>query len=141
MGPSPLTVLVVENDAEFRVALVDFLHDKGFRVWEARSASEALDRLRAPGELPHLMLVELGVTGAGGPALIEAIRRSRARDVPMVALTGDDPAEVEDRCQVPAVAKWQTDRLLALVASADDRHRGGGLSVATVSSRRSRLMH
>jgi CheY-like chemotaxis protein len=142
MATSPLTVLVIENDVEFRVALVDFLHDKGFRVWEACSAAEALARLRAPGELPHLMLVELGLTGIGARALIEAIRQSPARDVPMVALTGYDPAEAEDRLQVPAVAKWQTDRLLALVAKADDRHRGRSEAFATVSSpRRSRLPH
>src|SRR5688572_17226308 len=103
MASQPLTVFVVENDAEFRVALVDFLQGKGFHVWQAASAAEALDRLRAPGELPHLMLVELGLTDVGGPALIDTIRQSRARDVPVVALTGYDPSESEATLPVPAV--------------------------------------
>ncbi|HUM14365.1 MAG TPA: response regulator [Candidatus Nitrosotalea sp.] len=71
--PVRARVLVVDDELEFRKVLVEYLEERGFDVTEAQSGEEALDRV--PDFRPHIVLMDVMMTGMGG---LEALRRIKA---------------------------------------------------------------
>ena len=67
-------VLVVEDEADLRSALVELLSTWGYRVSWARDGREALERLRA-GRDPVLMLLDLQMPVMDGDALLAEVSR------------------------------------------------------------------
>jgi CheY-like chemotaxis protein len=67
-------VLVVEDEADLRSALVELLTLWGYRVYSARDGREALERLRA-GREPVLMLLDLQMPVMDGDALLDEVSR------------------------------------------------------------------
>ena len=67
-------VLVVEDEADLRIALVELLSIWGYRVSTARDGQEALERLRA-GQGPILMLLDLQMPVMDGDALLAEVSR------------------------------------------------------------------
>jgi two-component system KDP operon response regulator KdpE len=99
--PSSASILLVEDDAETRRAVVRELQLRGYRVEEAadgRTAIEAWQRRR-----PDLVLLDLGLPDIEGIQLIRRIRREAA--TPIVILSG----RYEER-----------EKVQALEAGADD---------------------
>lgn len=81
------TILLVEDDALLRHAFRLLLEDAGYRVREAGSAAEALAAV--DGEIPSLILLDLGLPDRSGLDVARALRvRPETGDVPIVALTG-----------------------------------------------------
>jgi CheY-like chemotaxis protein len=80
-------VLVVDDYQDARDLYSEYLTSSGFRVVEARTGDEALEK--AFTLLPDLILMDLSLPGLDG---LEATRRlksdSRTRTIPVVALTG-----------------------------------------------------
>jgi two-component system cell cycle response regulator DivK len=80
------TVLVVEDNEDNRALVVKVLARQGYRMIEAASGEEALQRAEA--ERPDLVLMDLNLAGMTG---FEATRRFKEhpglRTVPVVALT------------------------------------------------------
>ncbi|HEX8697780.1 MAG TPA: response regulator [Myxococcaceae bacterium] len=52
-------VLVVEDDLDIRESLMEILEDHGYEPIGAENGFEALDKLRAPGPQPCLILLDL----------------------------------------------------------------------------------
>ena len=71
-------VLVVEDEADLRAALVELLSIWGYRVSTARDGREALERLRA-GQGPMLMLLDLQMPVMDGDALLAEVSRHPPR--------------------------------------------------------------
>jgi len=67
-------VLVVEDEADLRTALVELLSIWGYRVSTARDGREALERLRA-GRGPVLMLLDLQMPVMDGDTLLAEVSR------------------------------------------------------------------
>ena len=67
-------VLVVEDEADLRSALVELLSIWGYRVSTARDGREALERLRA-GRGPVLMLLDLQMPVMDGDTLLAEVSR------------------------------------------------------------------
>jgi CheY-like chemotaxis protein len=67
-------VLVVEDEADLRSALVELLTIWGYRVFAACDGREALERLRA-GREPVLMLLDLQMPVMDGDALLDEVSR------------------------------------------------------------------
>ena len=68
--PVRARVLVVDDELEFRKVLAEYLEDRGFDVIEAQDGEEAL--LRVPDFHPHIVLMDVMMTGMGG---VEALKR------------------------------------------------------------------
>src|SRR6478735_4324212 len=80
------TILVVDDEATLREAVVEALEAEGYRVVEAADGREALERFR--GERPDLVLLDLMLPELSG---IEVCRIIRAESgVPIVMLTAKD---------------------------------------------------
>jgi len=80
-GPS---VLIVEDDAETRDALVRELSQRGYRVDEAPDGRTALEHWEA--RRPDVVLLDLGLPDTDGLAIIRRIRREAT--TPIVILSG-----------------------------------------------------
>jgi two-component system, OmpR family, KDP operon response regulator KdpE len=78
------TVLIVEDDAETRAALVRELTRRGYRVDEASDGRSALERWAA--RRPDVVLLDLGLPDIDGLTVIGRIRREAA--TPIVILSG-----------------------------------------------------
>ncbi|HET7618884.1 MAG TPA: ATP-binding protein, partial [Vicinamibacterales bacterium] len=91
-----LHVLAVDDDRDALALLTEVLESAGARVTVASSAQEALGKL--DGDIPNVIIADLGMPRMDGFQLIERIRQhadARVRSVPAAALTAY--ARSEDR--------------------------------------------
>ena len=113
-------ILVVEDDAMIRAAVVTALQDEGYDVLEAADGLEALDLLAEP--LPALLLLDLWLPNLDGPGLARALRESGLK-VPILVMTASRGV-VQHSAAVDA-AGWiskpfELEELLAAVARLAD---------------------
>jgi CheY-like chemotaxis protein len=86
-SPSTNTVLIVDDDEEFRQALVEIVQDEGFRVETATSGMEALDKLRW-GLRPCVVLLDMQMAVmTGWDFRAEQNRDATLSAVPVIAMT------------------------------------------------------
>ena len=80
-------VLVVDDDDDARALIQAIVEEAGAIATTVASGAHALQQL--DGQLPDVMVADLGMPGMDGLALIEAVRRrlDGARMVPAIALT------------------------------------------------------
>ena len=92
-APAGPTVLVVEDDAETRAALVRDLTSRGYHVEEAPDGRSALRRWEA--RRPDVILLDLGLPDLDGGEIIKRVRREAT--TPIVILSGryDEREKVE----------------------------------------------
>ena len=95
-------IVVVEDDAEIRSLLKDYLQREGFRV-DVAEGGAAFDRLMAQFEEPDLIVLDLMLPGEDGFSICRRVRANS--QVPIIMLT----ARGED-----------VDRIVGLELGADD---------------------
>jgi CheY-like chemotaxis protein len=116
------TVLVVEDNASLREALVDTLALLNYRALTAGNGRQALAILEKQASEIALVVSDLLMPEMGGQALYHALRE-RGFTLPVVLLSGH-PMEVElQALQAQGVAGWllkplETEQLAALLAHA-----------------------
>jgi signal transduction histidine kinase/CheY-like chemotaxis protein len=87
--PPARRVLVIEDDADARNALVGLLQSWGCDAQAAPDQAVALDLLRA-GFAPEALVADLRLAdGASGMDAIHAVRAALGRELPAVIVTGD----------------------------------------------------
>jgi DNA-binding NtrC family response regulator len=86
--------LVVDDDAETRSMLADYLSMSGFEVRQAANGLEAL--LHVKRERPRVILLDLHMPRLGG---LDAVQRIRAfdRTTKVIVVTGDPDQQLHDR--------------------------------------------
>src|SRR3989440_1716241 len=94
-SPPPTTVLVVDDEDGIRQALDRFLTRLGFRVLQAASGAEALDRQAA--EQPQVMLSDIGMPNMTG---VELVPKALAQDsaLAVIMLTAIDEPRTAIEC-------------------------------------------
>ena len=97
MQTATATILLVEDDSLLRHAFRLLLEDAGYRIHEAGTAHEALEKARAA--TPDLTLLDLGLPDAPGLDVVRTLRLHEAtQDTPIVALTGRVGADEKQEC-------------------------------------------
>src|SRR5215217_8957448 len=85
------SLIIVDDEADLRAMVAEYLGKQGFRVTTANGGAE-LD-LRLEQETPDLILLDVNMPGEDG---FSVARRVRARtDIPIIMLTASE--EVVDR--------------------------------------------
>jgi CheY-like chemotaxis protein len=111
-------VLVVEDEADLRAALVELLSIWGYRVSTACDGREALERLRA-GRGPVLMLLDLQMPVMDGDELLaEVSAHPPERPLRIIVLSANLDAklrEAHDHVSAALNKPVLPDRLLAAV--------------------------
>lgn len=87
------TILFVENEWIVAAPSIELLGDSGFTVIDAASGKQALDLLAAHPDTA-LMIVDIGLPGMDGNAVIRAARVSRP-SLRVLVVTGYDRSVVE----------------------------------------------
>ena len=88
MSANP-TILIVEDEALIRLALVDMFEDAGFAVLEAGDASEAVALIETYASNIRVLLTDIRL--GDGPDGWDVARhaRSQLEDLPIVFVSGD----------------------------------------------------
>jgi len=104
------TILIVDDDQEFREALVNIVRSEGFAVETATNGMQALDKLRW-GLRPCVVLLDMQMAGmTGWDFRAEQSRDPTLAAIPVVAMTagywknrdlGDYAARIAKPIQVP----------------------------------------
>ncbi|HYF00013.1 MAG TPA: response regulator [Planctomycetota bacterium] len=85
------TVLVVEDEPDFRRLLEQLLRQAGYRVSAVRNGRRALVRLRR-GPRPCIILLDLRMPVMSGHELLSVLRdHPRHRMIPVVLMTSEGP--------------------------------------------------
>jgi two-component system chemotaxis response regulator CheY len=88
--PSCAAVLVVEDEADIREAIVEVLKVEGFHTEQATDGRHALEMLRRIPQ-PTLILADLMMPVMDGAALVAALREDdRLATLPVVIVTAAD---------------------------------------------------
>ena len=92
-------VVVIEDNELNRKLLRDVLKARNYRVSEAVTAEEGLERVRA--EMPSLVLMDLQLPGMDGIAALKLLKQDPAtKAIPVVAVTAS--AMPQDRTRIVA---------------------------------------
>lgn len=87
-------VLVIDDEAIILLGLKAMLEGWGYDVLTARTGDQALERLRADGRRPRMVLADYQLQqGRTGSEALSAVQDFIGRDVPGVILTGDTAPE------------------------------------------------
>ena len=96
-APGP-TVLVADDDEEFRGLVVEALRADGYVVVEARDGAETLERvadtLNDCTAHPDILVIDVGMPKLSGLGVLQELRRLHVR-LPVVMMTGFLPDSVE----------------------------------------------
>ncbi len=90
MMATPLKVLLVDDSPSDRILTRTCLEDSKLLIelTEVEDGAAALERLRADGPLPDLMLLDLNMPGVDGRDVLAEMRKDAVlRKVPVVVLT------------------------------------------------------
>jgi CheY-like chemotaxis protein len=116
MAPAPdssgldATVLVVDDDDDFREALADALQDEGCNVLAAPSGEAALalldEALKKRVTTPDLMVLDLVMPRMSGIEVLQRVRKSRHwRELPVLVVTAVNDQMLPIRLNVPIAFK------------------------------------
>jgi CheY-like chemotaxis protein len=90
------TLLVVDDDADFRSALSDALADEGYRLRFAADGDEALRLLCAGAPLPAAILLDLAMPNMTGWQFRDLQkRRPELAGIPVLVMTGSNPLGID----------------------------------------------
>lgn len=90
----PAVILVVDDEPAVNRVVTRYLSHVGYRVLDANSAAEALDRVRRQEPRVDLVLCDVVMPGVGGVDLA-AVLLSRAPGPSVILMTGQLPDDVE----------------------------------------------
>ncbi len=100
-SPSAATILVVEDDSDTREFLVMVLSMAGYGTLEAASGATALTMLA--DQPVEAVLLDLRLPDGDGLAVCRHLRGTGHLDLPIILMTADRMADVEQRAQEASV--------------------------------------
>jgi CheY-like chemotaxis protein len=84
----PHRVLVVDDDPDIRETVIEVLEENGHRAQGAANGAEALRQLRADGELPCLILLDLMMPEMDGEAFrAEQLKDPALSPIPVIVIS------------------------------------------------------
>ena len=120
LGPAQPTVLVVDDDEDFRAALRERLEDDGCDVLEVRSGEAAIAMLEQASKArvrpPYLIVLDLLMPTMSGIEVLQRLRRSPVwARLPVLVVTGVNDPMLPVRLDVPIAFKPDVDVVLEAV--------------------------
>jgi DNA-binding NtrC family response regulator len=82
------TILIVEDEALTRIALSDYLQDRGFKVYEAPSTKDAIAILEKLGDGIDLVFADIQLSGVINGIGLATWLRNKRPDIKVVLTSG-----------------------------------------------------
>jgi CheY-like chemotaxis protein len=98
------TVLVVEDEAQLRQAVVEMLRKTGFAVLEAADGTSAIDLLRANGDKIDVILLDMTLPGASSYEIVA--EAAKAKPTIRVILTSAYSREIAGAMSSPQIRSF-----------------------------------
>ncbi|PWC75722.1 PAS domain-containing protein [Azospirillum sp. TSH64] len=99
-GAAKGMVLVIDDEAIILLGLKAILEGWGYDVLTAKSGDQALERLRADGRCPQIVLADYQLQqGRTGPEAVCAVQTMLGQSVPGIILTGDTSSERQEEAE------------------------------------------
>jgi CheY-like chemotaxis protein len=116
MSACARTVLIVEDDADTRDAIVEVLTDRNYRALEASNGADALDELRAAAPHPCVILLDMMMPVMDGTEFRNLQRVDKAlRGIPVVVLSAHaDATALADEMQAEGFLRKPVDLVTLL---------------------------
>jgi CheY-like chemotaxis protein len=116
-GDGARTVLIADDDEDFRFALAELLAEEGHRVIEVQDGEAALAVLDAAakgrGRSPDLFVLDLLMPKMSGIEVLQRLRKSaRWGKLPVLVMTGVNDPMLRVRLDLPIVFKPEIDVVL-----------------------------
>jgi serine/threonine protein kinase/ActR/RegA family two-component response regulator len=103
----PFTILVADEDEEFRSFLVTVLQDQGFSVSVAESGKEVVERIQK--DKPRLIITDLLLPDIAGDALCRTIKENaELRDIILFILSSSTDLETKLACIASGANEYLT---------------------------------
>jgi len=110
------TVLIVEDNKDFRDLLGIVLRRDGYDVCEAENGKDALDQLDTMSTSPSLMLLDMMMPVMTGPELLHILSESNRLDaLPVVVLSAGGKASQAEGATMFLSKPADPSRVLAVV--------------------------
>lgn len=94
------TVLVIEDDPQFRMTVTAYLEDSGFTILEASDGIEGMGLFEANN--PDIVLTDLRMPRMDGLGVVTAVKE-QSPDTPVIAFTGtSEPSAAENAIRLGA---------------------------------------
>jgi two-component system, cell cycle sensor histidine kinase and response regulator CckA len=94
--PSPITILVVDDDRDVLTFLETVLQGAGYRVLRAEGGRNAVEIYESCGQTIDLLLTDVIMPDLTGPVVAQRIR-SRQPDLPVLFISGHHDADLLQR--------------------------------------------
>ena len=122
------TVLVVDDDDDFRAALAETLEEEGYHVVDARTGDLALalldDAVKGRTRAPDLLVLDLLMPRMSGIEVLQRLRKSRRwASLPVLVITGVNDQMLPVRLDVPVAFKTDPQIVLDAVRQQLTRRR------------------
>lgn len=104
------SILITDDDRQFRQTLQELLEPRGFRTLQARDGLEAVEIVQR--ESIHLLLLDLNMPRLSGLETIRLVKKIRAT-LPciLISANADAVADQAQQCEVFSVLKKPVSRL------------------------------
>ncbi len=91
------TILIVDDEANMRIALADVLVECGYKVIKAANGKEALDKVHK--ENPDLILLDTCLPGIDGDEVCRQIKKVEGLNTKVIVYTGYVDADKADKAR------------------------------------------
>ena len=127
-GVGTPTVLIADDDEDFRFALAELLAEEGHRVVDVQDGEAALAVLEAAakgrGRVPDLFVLDLLMPKMSGIEVLQRLRKSaRWAKLPVLVMTGVNDPMLRVRLDLPIVFKPEIDVVLEAARQQLSFHR------------------
>ncbi len=124
MGVRAGDVVVIDDDADWRDVVVQFLAESGFHAVGFADARDALASLRGAGALPAVILLDLEMPGMSGwDFRREQLGDPRLARIPVVVASAADPRRIEADAYL--AKPYETDALCRVLGALSTRALAG----------------
>jgi two-component system cell cycle response regulator len=125
---SGATVLIVDDDNDFREALADTLKVEGYQVTDARTGKEALelldDAVASRRALPDLLVLDLLMPTVSGVEVLQQLRETPAlADLEVLIVTSANDQMLPVRLDLPVAFKTDVSAVLNAIRQQLARRR------------------
>lgn len=94
MNNNPQTILVVDDDIDILDAITMTLEMEGYTVKTSSKAEYAEGLIRSRGVLPHLIILDVLLSGKDGRVICKKLKSSRqTKDIPIIMFSAHPDAD------------------------------------------------